>query len=61
MLFFMLGDEINWLCDRNDNLCAGWGLKFWWDEAWNEQVCLEENNGDCELDVADLSSDTFDF
>ena len=61
MIFFMLGDEINWLCDRNSSLCAGWGLEFWWNEAWNEEVCLEENNGKCDIDVSDLSSDTFDF
>ena len=61
MIFFMLGDEINWLCDKNDSLCAGWGLEFWWNEAWNEEVCIEENEGDCDLDVSDLSTSTFNF
>ena len=36
VIFFMLGDEINWICDKNDDLCKGWGLEFWWNEAWNE-------------------------
>ena len=46
-LFFMLGTEINAICDKYPDLCKGWGLKWWWNAAWNDEICDEEENGHC--------------
>ena len=46
-LFYMLGTEINTICDKYPDLCKGWGLKWWWNSAWNDEICYEEENGDC--------------
>merc|ERR1712183_834462 len=54
IIFWTLGDEINWMCNADPDICAGVGLHFWWDEAWNEELCREREGGDCDLDVADL-------
>ena len=49
-MFYLLGDEINAICDKHkdDALCKGFGAKYWWSNGWNEQICLEEDNDDCE-------------
>ena len=46
-VFYMLGTEINAICDKYPDLCKGWGLKYWWNAAWNDEICVEEENGDC--------------
>ena len=45
--FYMLGTEINEICDKYPGLCKGWGLKYWWNAAWNDDICVEEENGNC--------------
>ena len=39
MVFYMLGPEINKLCDKYDRLCNGFGAKYWWAQAKEEQIC----------------------
>ena len=49
-IYYMLGEEINKMCDtyKDDMLCKGFGIKYWWNDAWNEDICEEEDNDDCD-------------